>query len=36
MMPDARLKLIPRAGHFVMIEKAAEVNDEIKSFMSAK
>jgi pimeloyl-ACP methyl ester carboxylesterase len=36
MMPDARLKLIPRAGHFVMIEKAAEVNDEIKSFMSTK
>lgn len=29
LLPDATLKMIPRAGHFVMIEKADEVNEDI-------
>ncbi len=33
-MPNAELKMIPRAGHFVQWEKAAEVNDLITAFMN--
>lgn len=29
---DATVKMIPKAGHFVMFEKAEEVNNAIKSF----
>jgi pimeloyl-ACP methyl ester carboxylesterase len=32
-MPFATLHMIPKAGHFVMYEKAAEVNELVKSFL---
>ncbi|MEO1262149.1 MAG: alpha/beta fold hydrolase [Bacteroidota bacterium] len=32
-MPNAELKMIPLAGHFVQFEKAAEVNSVISSFL---
>ena len=35
-LPGAILKLIPDAGHFVQWEKAEEVNESIKSFLSIR
>lgn len=32
-MPNATLHVIPKAGHFVMYEKATEVNELVKSFL---
>jgi pimeloyl-ACP methyl ester carboxylesterase len=32
-IPNATLHMIPKAGHFVMYEKAAEVNELLKSFL---
>jgi len=34
MIPNSEAVIIPKAGHFVSFEKAAEVNAEIKRFLS--
>ena len=34
-MPNARLLMVDKAGHFVQFEQAATVNDAIKGFLSA-